>query len=281
MNCLSWKRCRANQTLFTVMRSSYAVFLCVSAIYLFAARLLHAEDSPPCRIVSYEKHSFVVCEFDLRQYTLRVFWRQRDGQPYGSLRNIPRRDPLNNQPLVFATNGGMYRSDGSPVGLYVENGRELVNTDSTAGAGNFYLKPNGIFYVRGDTAGILETGRFLRQRPSADNATQSGPMLVIDHRIHPRFSPNNRSQKIRNGVGIVDSNRVIFAISNDPVTFNEFATFFRDNLHCSDALYLDGSISSIYAPSVQRTDNLWPLGPIIGVYARNWLRALPSGSVLH
>jgi uncharacterized protein YigE (DUF2233 family) len=53
------------------------------------------------------------------------------------------------------------------------------------------------------------------------------------------------------------------------VTFGKFAQFFRDALHCSNALYLDGNISSIYAPSVQRADYLWPLGPIIGIYTRS------------
>jgi uncharacterized protein YigE (DUF2233 family) len=77
------------------------------------------------------------------------------------------------------------------------------------------------------------------------------------------------SAKIRNGVGIADANKIVFAISNEPVTFMEFAKLFRDHLHCSDALYLDGSISSIYAPSVRRADYLWPLGPIIAIYPRN------------
>ena len=245
------------------------ISLCVRNPSIRSKPAARRKNSLPCRTDSYEKHSFVICEFDLQHYFLRVFWRQRDGEPYGSLRRIPRHNPSNNQPLVFATNGGMYRSDRSPVGLYIENGREFVKADNAAGAGNFYLKPNGIFFVRGETAGILETNRFLRQRPRADYATQSGPMLVIDNQIHPRFSKSNTSRKIRNGVGIVNLDRVIFAISNEPVTFNEFAMFFRDHLHCSNALYLDGSISSIYAPSVQRSDNLWPLGPIIGVYGRN------------
>ena len=166
-------------------------------------------------------------------------------------------------------NGGMYRPDRSPVGLYIENGQKLQEAETASGSGNFYLKPNGIFFVSGDTAGILETNRFLQQRTHIDTATQSGPMLVIDGRIHSRFLPNSTSEKIRNGVGITDAKKVIFVISNDPVTFMQFAKYFRDQLHCSDALYLDGSISSIYAPSIQRADYLWPLGPIIAVYARD------------
>ena len=95
-------------------------------------------------------------------------------------------------------------------------------------------------------------------------------MLVINGGINPKFLPISNSRKIRNGVGVQDGHRVVFVISNDPVTFGSFAQFFRDALHCSNALYLDGSISSIYAPSVQRADYLWPLGPIIGVYAQGF-----------
>ena len=164
---------------------------------------------------------------------------------------------------------GVFGTDNSPLGLYVENGRELVRANTAVGAGNFYIKPNVIFYVSGDSASILETRHFLHQRPHSDIATQSGPMLVINGAINPKFLPNSNLQNIRNGVGVQDSHRVAFVISKDPVTFGKFAQFFRDVLHCSNALYLDGSISSIYAPSIQRADYLWPLGPIIGVYARS------------
>jgi uncharacterized protein YigE (DUF2233 family) len=251
------------------MRFDHAALLGASVLWLYTAGPLHAETGSPCRIDNYENRGFVVCEFDLQHYDLKLFWKKPDGEIYGSLQNIPHGHQSNKDTLVFATNGGMYRPDRSPVGLYIENGRMLQAAVTASGSGNFYLKPNGIFFVSGNTAGILETSRFLRERSHADNATQSGPMLVIGGRIHPRFLSDSTSEKIRNGVGITDTKKVIFAIANDPVTFMQFAKFFRDRLHCPDALYLDGSISSIYAPSVQRADYLWPLGPIIAVYVRD------------
>jgi uncharacterized protein YigE (DUF2233 family) len=251
------------------MRLFHTTLLCVSFLLLWIASPLHAEADSPCRIDNHENNSFVVCEFDLRHFDLKLFWKKPDGEIYGSLRNIPHSNKSNNDSLVFAMNGGMYRPDRSPVGLYVENGRMLQGADTASGSGNFYLKPNGIFFVSGNAADILETNRFLRERPHVDTATQSGPMLIIGGRIHPKFLSDSTSKKIRDGVGITDAKKVVFAISNDPVTFLEFAKFFRDQLHCLDALYLDGSISSIYAPSVQRADYLWPLGPMIAVYARD------------
>jgi uncharacterized protein YigE (DUF2233 family) len=82
--------------------------------------------------------------------------------------------------LRFAMNGGMYRYDLRPVGLYIENGRELApaNTATITGAPsqipNFYKKPNGVFYIGNGKAEILETGRFLADKPQANFATQSG-----------------------------------------------------------------------------------------------------------
>jgi uncharacterized protein YigE (DUF2233 family) len=52
------------------------------------------------------------------------------------------------------------------------------------------------------------------------------------------------------------------------VTFHEFALLFKDDLKCPDALYLDGSISAVYAPSLGRHDRWRPMGPIVGMVAK-------------
>jgi len=233
---------------------------------LLTAPVRAAPGEDLCRTVQRAGNEFAVCTVDLRRHQVRTFWRGPDGQAYGSF------DRLLETPvgaaLVFAMNGGMYDEGLAPVGLYVENGRELKRANTAAGPGNFHLKPNGVFYVRGSQAGVLETGRYLRQKVRADFATQSGPMLVVDGRIHPRISEQGTSRKIRNGVGVRGGNTVVFAISNQPVTFHEFATLFRDELGCRNALFLDGSISSLYAPQLNRKDGLLPMGPIIGALPR-------------
>jgi uncharacterized protein YigE (DUF2233 family) len=96
-------------------------------------------------------------------------------------------------------------------------------------------------------------------------ATQSGPMLVISGRLHPSFLADSPSLKTRNGVGVTSDGKVIFAISDGPVRFHDFATLFRDDLNCPNALFLDGSISSVDIPEWRRRDSLFPLGPIIAV----------------
>lgn len=223
--------------------------------------------SPACRAVTHEGAEFAVCTADLRRTELRLFWRAPDGQPYASLQRLLETESA--LPIRAATNAGMYDPDLSPVGLYVENGRQLKAANTRDGEGNFHLKPNGVFFVARGQAGILETEAYLRRRPPAELATQSGPMLVIDGALHPQFSENGPSRKIRNGVGVRDPETVVFAIANEPVSFGMFARLFRDALGCRDALFLDGSISSLYAPELGRQDvSPKPLGPLIAILDR-------------
>jgi uncharacterized protein YigE (DUF2233 family) len=251
----------------TALSRALAASLLIVAALASAAIAQTAGPAELCRPFSFEDAGYVVCTVDLRRARLGLFWKGADGEPYGGFERL--RQAPEGQGLAFAMNGGMYHKDASPVGLYVENGRELKRANTADGPGNFHLKPNGVFYAKGDSAGVLETARFLRQRPPADIATQSGPMLVIDGKIHPKISDEGASRKRRNGVGVRDRHTVVFAISDGPVSFGSFARLFRDGLGCRNALFLDGSISSLYAPNLGRADGLYPMGPIIGAFERS------------
>jgi uncharacterized protein YigE (DUF2233 family) len=228
-----------------------------------------AAEPAPCRAVSHAGNSYTACDVDVRRHVIKLFWKQASGTPYRYLRALPQSLNAPAARLVFATNAGMYHPDYRPVGLYVENGRELVRASTKSGPGNFHMKPNGIFFVLGDKAGILETSAYLKQQPRPDMATQSGPMLVIDGRLHPRFVRYGASRKPRTGVGVRDANTVVFVISDDAVSLEEFARMFRDSLHCRNALFLDGgSAANLSIPSRGRGGNFLPLGPMIAVYER-------------
>jgi uncharacterized protein YigE (DUF2233 family) len=167
--------------------------------------------------------------------------------------------------LAFAMNAGMYHADRAPVGLFVENGQERHGIVTSAGPGNFGMLPNGVFCV-GEAFAVIESHRYAETPPACRFATQSGPMLVIEGALHPRFLPDSDSLNIRNGVGVApDGQTAYFAISNVPVTFHQFARLFRDALGTPDALFLDGSISRLIAPDLGRADLGVPMGPIIGV----------------
>jgi uncharacterized protein YigE (DUF2233 family) len=144
-------------------------------------------ESTPCQPVAFEHSEYTVCEVDLRRQSVKLFWKRPDGQPYEYLSSLPRALGNRSRHLLFATNGGMYHPDNSPVGLYIEEGRELVRANTNAGPGNFHMRPNGVFYLTGEVARILETRSFIKQKPQVDFATQSGPMLVIDGEVNAWF----------------------------------------------------------------------------------------------
>lgn len=245
-------------------RTAVMLFGILVFLGLMAGRA--AADSDPCRPVRFANSAFVVCTVDLRRYEVKLFLRGPDGDVLGSFDRL-KQTPEGSR-LAFAMNAGMYHEDRSPVGLYVENSRELKAANTRNGPGNFHLKPNGVFYVKGERAGVLETETYLKRKIKPSHATQSGPMLVIDGRIHAQFSEQSTSLKIRNGVGVKDPHTAVFAISEEPVTFIAFARLFRDELGCANALFLDGSVSSLYAPSLERMDAFRPMGPIVGALRR-------------
>src|SRR5262245_1032168 len=111
-------------------------------------------ETQPCRPMEYERNPYTICEVDLRKHMLRLYWKNSDGTPYAYLSSLPRALRGGGR-LLFATNAGMFDPALKPVGLYVEQGRELVHVNTTSGYGNFHMKPNGVFYVSGDRAAVV------------------------------------------------------------------------------------------------------------------------------
>jgi uncharacterized protein YigE (DUF2233 family) len=238
------------------------IFVCA---LLFAAPAFAAT---PCETIDEAGNSYAVCSFDTREASIRLFLHDANGEIYGSFSRLASALAGQGDELAFAMNAGMYGEDRSPVGLYVEAGKTLHPANTHAGHGNFHMKPNGVFWVDGARAGVSETSHFLKQGLRPAYATQSGPMLVVGGRVNPHIHDSGTSEKIRNGVCVTEGRIVRFAISSRPVTFHDFAHLFRERLHCADALFLDGSISSLYAPSLSRHDRFLPMGPIVGVVAK-------------
>ncbi len=218
-----------------------------------------------CRKVQHLGDGYTVCTFDPTADDIQLFQNDRSGKPYGSFRALENDLRLDRTYVRFAMNGGMYLDDQSPVGLFVQNGREQKAINTNKGWGNFHLLPNGVFYLLPGRAGVMESTAFVASGIKPFYATQSGPMLVIDGALHPSFLADSTSLKSRNGVGVTGDGKVVFAVSDGPVRFHDFATLFRDDLDCANALFLDGSISSLDIPEWQRRDGLFPLGPIIAV----------------
>ncbi len=192
--------------------------------------------------------------------------RNLDGndEPYRYLGSLALAVAQDGRKLLFAMNAGMFDENQRPIGYYVENGKQMKKLNRRNGGGNFHLKPNGVFYIKDGKPGVMETDAFAKSGMKPDFASQSGPMLVINGKIHPKFSETGISRKLRNGVGIDAAGRAYFVISENAVTFWEFATLFRDELKTDNALFFDGSVSSLYAPEINRNDGFLPLGPMVG-----------------
>lgn len=218
-----------------------------------------------CGEQAYRGATYAVCKVDLARDDLRIWHRRPDGAPFYSLGAVADAVAPRGR-LAFAMNAGMYHPDRDPVGLLVIDGKRTGRLITADGPGNFGLLPNGVFCWGGGRGAVIESRRFARRKPDCRFATQSGPMLVIGGRLHPRFLPGGSSRHVRNGVGVArDRRTAYFAITREPVNLYDFARFFRDRLKTPNALYLDGNVSRMYAPAIGWRNRGGLFGPILGV----------------
>jgi len=217
----------------------------------------------PIIIVSFgipkpEKSNISFYEVDLQKERVELVWKDSSDSIYGSIGNVLQSD--SNLNLVM--NAGMYTAEQKPLGLYIENGNVLKSMNKTQTAyGNFYMQPNGVFYITKYSAFITQSSEFI-QSENIQFATQSGPMLIINGKYHLKFKNGSNNLNIRNGVGILPNGNPIFAISNTPINFYDFAKFFKEK-GCKNALYLDGAISRAYIPSKGLYDKKGKFGVMI------------------
>ena len=168
--------------------------------------------------------------------------------------------------VAFAMNAGMFDDQGRPIGLMIEDGRAVHAINRRDGYGNFHLMPNGVFLVRRSGRAAVVTSEAYKPAPDIAYATQSGPMLLIDGKLHAKIDPDGTSRFIRNAVGIAPGGAPAFVISLDAVSFGKLARFMRDRLKVRDALYFDGSVSSLWDPANDRMDAFTELGPMVVVF---------------
>jgi len=198
-------------------------------------------------------------EYDPAVEELSLHLTDKAGDP-NTFPKVAEKVTAEGKKLLFATNSGIFEGDFRPTGLHVSDGKTItklnletfVKEREGQFTPNFFLKPNAVFAI--DEAGqavVLESKRFSQSGIKPRIATQSGPLLVANGKIHPILTADSTSARLRNGVGVRKDGTVVFACSVMDQELGRsnlytFAEFFRDVLHCPDTLYLDGDISYVY-----------------------------------
>ncbi|HVE59128.1 MAG TPA: phosphodiester glycosidase family protein [Pyrinomonadaceae bacterium] len=234
-------------------------------LLIFAAEFLLVLSFSSCASKQDSGENFAAFIVDPTAANIKFFWQDDEQKVLGSIGNLKKYVECSGQKLHFAMNGGMFMENRRPLGLYIEDGKTLapLNTRESA-EGNFYLQPNGVFYIRADRRAFVVPTRDFKDDKQIKYATQSGPMLVLDGEINQAFKPDSTNLNIRNGVCVTRDEHVVFAISRREVNFYDFAEYFK-KLGCRNALFLDGFVSRMYAPeqNIAQTDG--DFGVIIGI----------------
>ena len=225
-----------------------------------ASGMVQPQESP-CESRNFDGSRFTICSAEGLGIEVRT--AGPDGQPYRSFAALEAALGERAEDVAFAMNAGMYDEEGEAIGLLIEEGEELHSINRRDASGNFHMKPNGVFLVRRDGSAEVVTSEDFEASDDIAFASQSGPMLLIDGKLHPRFQTDGQSRHFRNGVGITDDGTALFAISEDPVSFGKFARLYRDELGVDNALYFDGSVSSLWDPANGRRDAHSPIGPMV------------------
>jgi uncharacterized protein YigE (DUF2233 family) len=203
--------------------------------------------------IEYEGALYHVYRIDKSQQTnLELVWLDTKGKPLSSFIGLHQESSAQGKTIQFAMNAGIYEHGPKPCGLTISAGKELVPLSLRDGEGNFYLKPNGVFYVDGKQgAGVMAANEYAASQLKPQIATQSGPLLLRHGKMHPAFNANSQNRRLRNAVGVRSADNQIIMVMSDRedrtkgrVTFHQLSRFFL-HLGCQDALFLDGDISDM------------------------------------
>jgi uncharacterized protein YigE (DUF2233 family) len=239
----------------------------MALVFMIALAIAHSREAQAvdCRKSTRENVTCLVCRVDVVAERLSLHYTDSRGGRLESFESLRTSLAASGKTLTFAMNAGMFHPDFKPVGLLVIDGKTISPINRRPGTGNFFLQPNGVFLLDATGARVLATADYVDLSPRF--ATQSGPMLVHGGEIPsiPAFRSTSRSRHVRNGVCATSNHMAVFVISDAPVSLYEFARFFQMEIGCNEALYLDGTISSVFSPQRNRADSRALLGPIFAV----------------
>jgi uncharacterized protein YigE (DUF2233 family) len=211
-----------------------------------------SSSAQPLNCRAFQSHLYAVADVDLRSHEI-VFTSSDDSQ----MRVYPDIvKALSHSGLapILVTNGGIYGTNNQPLGLLISPRGKRHELNTGVGRGNFSWD-SAVFQAFADGTASIVPARTWQPNPRVTAATQSGPQLAFSGKINQSFRPQSQWSFTRTAVGVdlSDPHLVHLVVSRDPVTLFELATFMVSELHCSEALHLDGDLSAFYIPSASGT----------------------------
>ncbi len=241
------------------------LLLCIAAVLLLVALAMlnrfaaatpqspaHASSSVApafsLRYITFKEHLYAVADVNLESQEI-IFSTSDDNKPETYPVVINKLYKAGLKPVLI-TNGGIYGIDSQPMGLLITPGGKKHDVNTTAGSGNFSWD-SAVFQTLDDGTASIVPARDWQYSPHTIAATQSGPQLANSNKINQGFQPHSRFAFSRTAVGVDRSNKrvVHLVVTRDAVTLFELATLMVDELHCAEALHLDGDLSAFYIPS--------------------------------
>ena len=233
-------------------KTSNYLNIAVFAVFFFLSLLqLNAQNTYSEPNLEFRKSNYSFFKIELDSNTYKKFSLVQNNVSLTHKEFIEERI-ANNSNDFFAINACINDDQKQPLGLFISNKQQTGGLNNNSGSGNFFLKPNGVFIASDREVAVKATEEVVNLT-NIHCAVQSGPMLIINDSIHPSFNPNSTNKNIRCGVGTFTENNkkyLVFCSSNEPVTFFQFASLFKEYFHCSNALCLESANSVMYSPDL-------------------------------
>lgn len=201
--------------------------------------------------VSFSGHLYAVAKIDLRRQKIFFTTSGNGKKTYPEVLSDRAREGIH---ALLITNAGMYGTDNRPLGLLISPTGKLheayARTEAGPSHGNFSWD-SAVFQISDEGVASIVPVMTWRSSLHIVAATQSGPQLVNLGKINASIPVHSGFTFLRTAIGVDQNNRslVNVVVSREPVTLFELADLMASNLHCSEALHLDGDLSAFYLPS--------------------------------
>ncbi len=186
-----------------------------------------------------DDHRQVAFAFSPRHYDLQLHWKNGEDQ-FWSIDAVRRHLLADGHCPVFVSNGGIYGEDYAPLGLHIENGKQIRKVNPAKGSGNFSWN-SAVFALRNGRPEVQRHTAWRRDK-GVSVALQSGPALVINGK-RTSAGRSDAGRYSRGAVVAYRDGRVGFVHTLDRIAFRDLVDLAASHGQVQGMLYLDGRIN--------------------------------------